>query len=254
MSMKLFFVTILSALTIFPAYSGKQKAYEIDKADKFKMDFGWGIPIKAYVSEDAIRFSLGGNWNLADGILNTKHFGRNGAIDYGILYSLLYYYGNRYETDTWREHVVLKERDNHIDLIEPSFFRHRFVFRSAFHFQFLKKLVAHGGIFGGFGVVKPLSYYKEYMEKAESYIEKSLGVRTGATWYFNECVGIGLEWETEFDSNYGINETGNSLNLKYNFLFTDKSKRERTIKKRERDLEKLRKDQKELEEWYRDEE
>lgn len=251
--MKIIFATLLSVLTIFPAFSGKYRATGIDKVDKFKLELGWEIPIKAESVEDAVRFNIGGNWKLASGILRTKSFGRNGAIDYGFLYSLLYYYGNRYNTDIWREHVVMKERDAQFDPIEPSFFRHRLAFRAAFHYQFLKNLDTYIGFFGGFGLVKPQFIYEEEYIKAKSYVEGSWGLRSGATWYFNDCFGMGVEWEDDLYSYYGINGSGNTLNLKFQYLFSEKAQRERAIKKKQKDMESLRKDQEELEKWILEE-
>lgn len=252
MSMRLFFVSTLTLLTISPAFSGKHRATEIDKVGKVSIEAGAEIPHDTSW-DDMAPFYIGANLKLASGILNTKHFGRNGGIDYGFLYSLIRYYGFKYETDAWRQNVVWKEIDPlaNPDCYAPSFVRHKFLIRGTFHYQFLKNLDTYAGVFGGLALVKPKVNKEEFI-KAKSYLEKSYGLRAGATWYFNQSVGMGIEWENDFASIYGINNTGTNAYLKLHYLFSEESKMERAAIRKERKLRKLRRDQRELEECIKE--
>ncbi len=253
---------MLSVLAIFPAFSGKHRATEIDKVDKFRIEGGMGIPIrnynadddKEYCTDDILRLNIGCNWKLASGILHTKHFGRNGGIDFGFQYNVGYHYGYKFDTDIWKEHVVMKDLGNMItdyDVSEPCFTRHRFVTRINFHFQFLKRMDTYAGMFGGFGIVRP-DMDEEYVVSAKTYTERSWGCHAGVTWYFTPHFGAGIEWENDMEGIYGINGSGNALNLKFNYLFNEQSEKERTMRKKkrekERNIKRLMKEQRELEE------
>lgn len=261
--MKLFLSAMLSVLAIFPAFSGKHRATEIDKVDKFRIEGGMGIPIrnynadddKEYCTDDILRLNIGCNWKLASGIMHTKHFGRNGGIDFGFQYNVGYHYGYKFDTDIWKEHVVMKDLGNMItdyDVSEPCFTRHRFVTRINFHFQFLKRMDTYAGMFGGFGIVRP-DMDEEYVVSAKTYTERSWGCHAGVTWYFTSHFGVGLEWENDMEGIYGINGSGNTLNLKFNYLFNEQSEKERAMRKKkrekERNIKRLMKEQRELEEW-----
>lgn len=262
--MKLYFAITLSILTIFPAFSGENRATEIDKVGKLKIEFGGEFPIgriepeiKAKYHWDRVaricwrqaRFNIGCNWKLASGFINTKNFGRNGGIDYGLQYGFLCYYGDRFDTDVWRQHVNLLVTDkNNEDYLPPSFVRHRFTGNANFHYQFLKKLDTYVGFFGGIGVVSPKMWDDE-VESQKSYAEKCAGFRIGATWYFNHRLGAGFDWEDDLGNIYGINRTGHTLNWKLSYLFSEKGKREKVLRKKQKYLERLRKDEMELEKW-----
>ena len=260
--MKLFLSAMLSVLAIFPAFSGKHRATEIDKVDKFRIEGGLEIPIhcygkedKEYCTDDILRLGIGCSWKLASGILHTKHFGRNGGIDFGFLYNYGYSYGYKLNSDIWKEHVVMKELENidtDYDPSKPCFTRHRFVTRINFHFQFLKKMDTYAGMFGGFGIVRP-DMDEEYVVSAKTYTERSWGCHAGVTWYFTPHFGAGIEWENDMEGIYGINGSGNTLNLKFNYLFNEKSEKERAMRKKkrekERNIKRLMKEQRELEEW-----
>lgn len=250
--MKLFFSAMLSVLTIFQAYSGRQRATGIDKVDKFKIGLGWGIPVMDN-SEDAVQFNVSGNWQLAKGIFKTKNFGRNGGIDYGFVYSFLYYKGYL-SSPFWEQRIAEMDTDkNHTP---PCLKKHKLVANVNFHYQFLKKMDTYVGIFGGVGIIKPTTPNKSYeydIVDDHSYTERSWGLRGGATWYFNYCFGAGLEWDDDFESCYGFNGSGNTFYLKFNYLFSEKVQRERIIKKKQKNQEKLRKDQEDLEKWILEE-
>ena len=120
------------------------------------------------------------------------------------------------------------------DVSEPCFTRHRFVTRINFHFQFLKRMDTYAGMFGGFGIVRP-DMDEEYVVSAKTYTERSWGCHAGVTWYFTSHFGVGLEWENDMEGIYGINGSGNTLNLKFNYHFNEQSEKERAMRKKKRE-------------------
>ena len=99
-----------------------------------------GLPVHAGLRSANMPFvSLDGMWGLKDGFANTKTFGQNGAVDLGV-YVGFCQYGDAEED--WK----------------TSNFELPIVARSAFHWEFVKKLDVYMGFQGGIALWHWMSY------------------------------------------------------------------------------------------------
>ncbi|MBP5704099.1 MAG: hypothetical protein J6X12_05290 [Paludibacteraceae bacterium] len=211
--MKKVFAFVLAAMTFVSANAGNQRATGMTMVDGFKLGLGIGVPgwngnCKAVMP----MLSVDGAFGLASGFINTKHFGNNGGIDLGFQYAICGYDDTYFEN--WAYAHMIPGVDN-CGLME-----HLIILRSAFHYQFLKKLDTYMGFHGGVALSIPTGddfYYEPKHQTRKDqwdHVNGVFGMYSGGTWYFNESIGAGIEFENDW-----LDSATPSVSAKVQFRF-----------------------------------
>ncbi|MCQ2192527.1 MAG: hypothetical protein MJZ23_06650 [Paludibacteraceae bacterium] len=173
-----------------------------------------------YATQDPImpNVSIDGNWTVASGFINTKKFGKNGAIDLGF-YQGFCDYQNKYDD-------------------EILCMQHEFLVRCAFHFSFAKGLDVYAGMLSGLDLYIPYGDDKEGWycphddyhyhhhgydhapHQGDRWVERSteghfaMGPFIGCKYFFTKAFGLKAEFATDFASNAA---PGASFGLAFKF-------------------------------------
>ncbi|MEE1260113.1 MAG: hypothetical protein U0K66_08010 [Paludibacteraceae bacterium] len=186
--MKKVFAFVLAAMTFMSANAGNQRATGMTMVDGFKLGLGIGVP--GWEDDNAVMpmITVDGAAGLASGFINTKNFGNNGGIDLGFQYGIC-----GYDHDMWHEVPGVAGVKRDLGLME-----HLILLRSAFHFQFLKKLDTYAGFHGGVALSIPTGDWTEAEKDAWDHVNGVFGMYSGGTWYFNDAIGAGIEFEGDW--------------------------------------------------------
>lgn len=159
-----------------------------------------------YATEDALmpNVSIDGNWTVASGFINTKNFGKNGAIDLGF-YEGFCNYVNKYND-------------------EIAAMQFETLFRCAFHFEFAPKLDLYAGMMSGINLLIPYGddkdgwacphqeYYHHHHDYDHHYhggdywVERdpdasfAIGPFLGVKYFFTDHFGLKAEFAADFGS------------------------------------------------------
>jgi hypothetical protein len=130
---------------------------------------GWNA-IMPVISADA-------SWVFLSELIDTKTFGKNGSVDWGVYYGFSAY-----------------KQDNHLAGIneENQLFYHSVLLRSAFHFQFVDKLDTYAGIMSGTNI---RSYSGNLLHQDVSF---AYNLYAGARYYFSPQLAVKLEFIEDF--------------------------------------------------------
>jgi hypothetical protein len=209
--MKKVFAFVLAAMTFMSANAGNQRATGMTMVDGFKLGLGIGAP--GWSNDGAHRavmpmITVDGAVGLASGFINTSKFGNNGGIDLGFQYGICGY------DDLYWEHVAPVEINANCGFME-----HLILIRSAFHFQFLKKLDTYMGFNGGVALSIPTGddfYYQPNRTRKDqwNHVNGVFGMYAGGTWYFNDVIGAGIEWEGDW-----LDSATPGISAKFQFRF-----------------------------------
>ncbi len=209
--MKKVFAFVLAAMTFLSANAGNQRATGMTMVDGFKLGLGIGVP--GWDNNGNHRavmpmITVDGAVGLASGFINTKKFGNNGGIDLGFQYGICGY------DDLYWEHVAPAEINANCGFME-----HLIQIRSAFHFQFLKRLDTYMGFNGGVALSIPTGddfYYMPNRTRKDQWdhVNGVFGMYAGGTWYFNESIGAGIEWEGDW-----LDSSTPGISAKFQFRF-----------------------------------
>lgn len=178
----------LAAMTFMSANAGKHRATGMTMVDGFKLGLGVGTP--GWEGSDAVMpmITVDGAAGLASGFINTKNFGANGGIDLGFQYGIC---GYNYDHE-WVDGY------NRLVGYDGGFMEHLILVRSAFHFQFLKKLDTYAGFGTGVALSIPTGDIPEPIKDEWDKVNGCFGMYSGGTWYFNESIGAGVEFESDW--------------------------------------------------------
>ncbi len=163
-----------------------------------------------YATQDPImpNVSIDGNWTVASGFINTKKFGKNGAIDLGF-YQGFCDYQNKYDD-------------------EILCMQHEFLVRCAFHFSFAKGLDVYAGMLSGLDLYIPYGDHKDgpdpncklhngghgHWVERDTEGHFAMGPFIGCKYFFTKAFGLKAEFATDFASNAA---PGASFGLAFKF-------------------------------------
>lgn len=205
----------LAAMSFLSANAGNQRATGMTMVDGFKLGVGIGAPGWSNNGDHRAvmpMLTVDGAVGLASGFINTSKFGNNGGIDLGFQYGICGY------NDLWWERHAPAGMNVNCGLME-----HLIVVRSAFHFQFLKKLDTYMGFDGGVALsiptgddyYDPCANHHAYRKDAwENHVNGVFGMYAGGTWYFNDAIGAGIEWEGDW-----LDHATPGISAKFQFRF-----------------------------------
>lgn len=189
---------LLIIFTLLCAVFGAQGATieEIEISTKGQTMLGVGVglpPFTKGATADMPSVSLFFNAGIASGFINGNLFGSNGAVDFGMNYSMCHYSDKLGLYDTYQE---------------VKLFQHTVTMRSAFHFQFVKSLDVYAGVCGGVNICvehytektiySEASSFQHWNEVNENVFDPVVGVYGGVRWYFANKVAVGFEFSKDF--------------------------------------------------------
>jgi len=192
--MKKILAFVLAVITFMSANAGNQRATGMTMVDGFKLGVGVGTP--AWGNAVMPMLTVDGAVGIASGFINSKHFGNNGGIDLGFQYGICGY------DDPFFEHWAYDHAIN--PNVNCGLMEHLILLRSAFHYQFLKKLDTYMGFDGGVALSIPTGddfYYEPKHQTRKDqwkHVNGVFGMYAGGTWYFNNAIGAGIEWEGDW--------------------------------------------------------
>ncbi len=192
---------VASMLMVLNSMAGNVDHIEFANKGKFCLGIQLGVPGIRSTHENRANMPslmLDCNWGVADGFIKTKHFGQNGAVDLGFLYSFCHY-------RKWDE----KHR---------GYLQNTGLFRAAFHFQFVKKLDTYAGLTSGVNIYTPAGQWWTDAEKdGWDHAKYAGGMFTGCKYYFTDVFGV----KTEFQFDWGSPGYGNlptaAIGVTFNF-------------------------------------
>lgn len=224
-SMKKVLFAVLALCSSLSASAFTSGIQDVQPKGGFNLGIMIGVPPAAestldYATEDALmpNVSIDGNWVVASGMFDAGKFGRNGAIDMGF-YQGFCNYQNKYDEDI-------------------RCMQHEFLFRCAFHFEFVKKLDVYAGMMSGLDLYIPYGddkdgwycphedhhyHYHNYDHRphgGDRWVERSteghfaMGPFIGAKYFFTDHFGLKAEFATDFASNAA---PGASFGLAFKF-------------------------------------
>ncbi len=200
--MKRFLLSILSFLCALSVHAGKWRATEMTMVDTFKLSLGAELPIleASRVYYGGTRFPwllVDGAWKLYSGFIDSKHFGQNGGVDLGfqVRFKRMNYLidGSYYYDDGEYGSNTMKLED--LNTV--------FVVRSAFHYQFLKRLDTYTGLLGGLNFIFRAGERPKNMEPdtaVETYV--CFGYYAGVAVYITPFLGLGAELHQDLMEDY----------------------------------------------------
>lgn len=178
---KIYFTLVALLFLVGNVWAEKVGEIEFANKGKFGLGIQIGVPgIKSTYDDRANMPSviLDGAWGLAHGFINSKTFGKNGAVDLGFYYSFCHY---------------RKWEDKH-----HGYLQNTILIRSAFHFEFVKNLDVYAGLTSGVNLYHPAGkYWSDHDKDVWDYAKYAGGIFTGAKWYFTEF--FGAKFELQFD-------------------------------------------------------
>ena len=181
--MKKFFALLFAAFTCFAAQAGDLRATGMTMVDKGGFTLGIGVGTPGYGGANKAvmpMITVDGQWGLASGFINSKHFGNNGAVDLGFQYGICGY-------NLWKEAGL-----------KGGVMQNMVVLRSAFHYQFVKKLDTYAGFFGGCDISSPTGDWSDVQKDGWDHADSMFGMYWGGKWYFTDVFGAGIEFEDDF--------------------------------------------------------
>ncbi|MCK9156190.1 MAG: porin family protein [Paludibacteraceae bacterium] len=169
-------ISVFAFATANAASSGIETAQKGD----FNLGLMIGIPpVGDHWDADIPMVSLDGSWVISSGFINTSKFGQNGAIDLG------FYYGTCLYSFDW---------NNGHQKGTNGLWQNALLFRSGFHFQFLKNLDTYAGAGVGVNIWSPT---QDSDWKTDS--KGAFSLYTGAKYYFSDMFGVKLEFAHDFN-------------------------------------------------------
>ncbi|MCQ2209780.1 MAG: hypothetical protein MJZ34_05765 [Paludibacteraceae bacterium] len=194
---------LLASITMLMSNSFAEKVSQIEFANKGKFALGVMIGVPGIRSTHENRANMPSvmldcNWGVADGFINTKTFGKNGAVDLGFLYSFCHY-------RKWDE--------KHFGYLQNTA-----LFRAAFHFEFVKRLDVFAGLTSGVNIYTPAGqWWTDEQRDNWDHAKYAGGMFTGCKWYFTDVFGV----KTEFQFDWGSPGYGNlptaAVGVTFNF-------------------------------------
>jgi hypothetical protein len=199
---KIFMLLATASIVFFNANAGVNGIKVAQKGD-FDLGLMVGIPPAGdydyYKVDPKIpTFSLDLSWVLTSGLINTKTFGQNGAIDLGFYYGFTAYTKGVKGTN-----------------IEGNQLQNCMLARSAFHFQFVENLDTYGGVFAGVNIWS-WDYDADLGNiKDDTGVKAAFGPYIGAKYYFSEKFGAKLEFAEDISEDHNIPNVSIGVTFKF---------------------------------------
>lgn len=207
--MKKLFFAVLALFSTVAATAKTPGIADVQPKGGFNLGVMIGVPPAdesdlEWATEDALmpNVSIDGNWTVASGFINTKKFGKNGAIDMGFYQGFCDY-------------------QNHFNS-EIACLQFEFLYRCAFHFSFAPKLDVYAGMMSGINLLVPygddkdgLAYDCGYDYPSQHdyhhhcprhWVERdpdasfAIGPFIGCKYFFTDHFGLKAEFGTDFAS------------------------------------------------------
>ncbi len=173
---------------------------EIEIATKGQTLVGVGVglpPMTEGADPDMPSISAFFTAGIASGFVRTNYFGNNGAVDFGLNYTICHY----------SDKLGLYNTYQHVKV-----FQNTVTLRSAFHFQFVKSLDTYFGLCGGVNICSESyterteyseqSHFEQWDELDHNKFRPVLGIYGGAKWYFSNRIALGIELSNDFMRTY----------------------------------------------------
>lgn len=191
---KIFVVILASLLGVFSVNAAPITEIEIATKGQTLVGVGVGLPsLREGADPDMPSISAFFYAGLASGFVRSNFFGNNGAVDFGLNYTLCHYSDKLGLYDTY-QHVKV--------------FQNTVTLRSAFHFQFVKNLDTYFGVCAGVNicsenyteksVYSDQSIFEQWDQIEHNVFRPVLGIYGGAKWYFSNRFALGVELSNDF--------------------------------------------------------